>query len=365
VKRKRLLYWSFLGVAILVMSLSIRHFVTKRSKMGQASETVNAISKNANTNHFEDMGNTDSKPPEEFLPYEYSREVRSAQKDGAKAKITLKIVDSTGRRVPGARVHLRFVFFERENNVVKGVSDENGFFTAEKESTWRCEWAVQKDGYYDTTGLHSWTQGLSNESVKNGRWQPWNPTVEVVLKEKRNPIQMLTRTVEVPMPAYDTSIGFDLEQGEWVTPYGKGIHTDVAFEMADDYIDRNNQGQMFKLLFTNSVDGVVKKAKDTFSGFLSDYEAPLDGYQSELLSQWRVENGRMMEDSRIGEDDYLIFRYRSRVDEKGNVTEARYGKLYGKLEYSFGVQHKRRIHFTYYLNPTPNDRNLEAEGQRP
>jgi hypothetical protein len=202
-------------------------------------------------------------------------------------------------------------------------------------------------------------------SVKDGRWQPWNPTVEVVLKEEREPHKMNILTVEIQMPIYEKPAGFDFEIGDWVAPYGKGIHTDVTFEMTDDYIDRNNQGQEFRITFPNERDGIIRKNKDLFSKFPSEYEAPLDGYQRELVSKWLMQTGRMMEDSRIGEDDYLIFRYRSRVDGNGSVIEARYGKLYGKLEYSFGVHHKRRLYFTYYLNPTPNDRNLEAEGQRP
>ncbi len=41
---------------------------------------------------------------------------------------------------------------------------------------------------------------------------------------------------------------------------------------------------------------------------------------------------------------------RSALDQQGNVVSAHYGKIYGDF-----------MQFTYYLNPTPNDRNIEYD----
>jgi hypothetical protein len=38
------------------------------------------------------------------------------------------------------------------------------------------------------------------------------------------------------------------------------------------------------------------------------------------------------------------------LDENGNIKSALYGKIYGGFE-----------NFQYYLNPTPNDRNVEFD----
>ena len=46
----------------------------------------------------------------------------------------------------------------------------------------------------------------------------------------------------------------------------------------------------------------------------------------------------------------FYFRVRTKLDESGNVVSARYGKIYGDL-----------AQFTYYFNPTPNDRNVEFD----
>ena len=54
------------------------------------------------------------------------------------------------------------------------------------------------------------------------------------------------------------------------------------------------------------------------------------------------------------------FRIRTLYDEKGNLKEAYYGKIYGDFKIE-GDEKKGLIgiSFLYYLNPTPLDRNLE------
>ena len=56
----------------------------------------------------------------------------------------------------------------------------------------------------------------------------------------------------------------------------------------------------------------------------------------------------------IGEDDCMIFRTRTRVDENGKLVSAHYGKIYGPWEFSTVIRIK-----DIYFNPTPNDLNLE------
>ena len=44
------------------------------------------------------------------------------------------------------------------------------------------------------------------------------------------------------------------------------------------------------------------------------------------------------------------FRVRTKVDDRGNIVSAHYGKIYGDF-----------MQFKYYLNPTINDRNVEFD----
>ena len=59
--------------------------------------------------------------------------------------------------------------------------------------------------------------------------------------------------------------------------------------------------------------------------------------------------GKPIETNRNPNRNYL-FRVRTVVDDKGNIVSAHYGKIYGDF-----------MEFKYYLNPTPNDRNVEFD----
>ena len=70
-------------------------------------------------------------------------------------------------------------------------------------------------------------------------------------------------------------------------------------------------------------------------------------------------------DQRLGDSEYLVFRVRTVLDDKGNIISARYGKIYGPIEYGDSDSNQGgRVSFTYYLNPMDNDRNLEFDPSR-
>ncbi|MBR6021001.1 MAG: hypothetical protein IK066_01125 [Kiritimatiellae bacterium] len=52
-------------------------------------------------------------------------------------------------------------------------------------------------------------------------------------------------------------------------------------------------------------------------------------------------------------------RVRTRLDERGNVIDAQYGKIYMDFEAKSNPNVPCFGDFTYYLNPVPNDRNVE------
>ena len=59
------------------------------------------------------------------------------------------------------------------------------------------------------------------------------------------------------------------------------------------------------------------------------------------------------------ENKCFCFRIRTKFDDKGNVVEGYYGKIYGDVVMKWSYLGVSRVGFLYYLNPTPNDRNLE------
>ena len=85
------------------------------------------------------------------------------------------------------------------------------------------------------------------------------------------------------------------------------------------------------------------------SDLRSPHEAPANGYQPQLIRE------NLHHPGQTGKSDYDVnrnyfFRVRTILDANGNVKSALYGKIYGDPE---------QMNLSYYLNPTPNDRNNE------
>ena len=135
--------------------------------------------------------------------------------------------------------------------------------------------------------------------------------------------------------------------GDWVAPYGKGVNTDIVF--TEEFNKNSVTDFYYKLTvsFPNAGDGIqefdapalIQNATMGQSDLRSLHEAPADGYQSQY------EQNRS---SNLNRNYY--FRVRTKLDENGKVMSACYGKIYGDF-----------MQFTYYLNPTPNDRNIEFD----
>lgn len=291
--------------------------------------------------------------------WKLSREVEHAMTKGARARATLRVVDSTGKCVPNARVRLNFMFFERKNNFDTGLTDTNGLFSAERDTMSECNWLIEKDGYYATEGMHSFAANLTNDSVKDGRWQPWNPTLEVVLKEKRKPIPMYQNLIETTMPAGTNRLGFDFIVGDWVAPYGKGSNADMWYVYDETFIDRDNFYIKLSFAFPGENNGCYMRKTDNYSEFVSEHEATERGFETSYVSVIEQEKGKYTKEKRFGENDYMIFRIRTKTDDQGKIISSHYGKIYGPV----GVPHRwsKKFSFTYYLNPTPNKRNLEYD----
>ena len=98
--------------------------------------------------------------------------------------------------------------------------------------------------------------------------------------------------------------------------------------------------------------------KDTASGFSSLYEAPTSGYERQIVLSVDRTKQSVIKKEVIGDSEYLIFRVRTVLDEKGNVVNAKYGKIYGEIGYGEVDNGSGGIVFIYFFNPD-GTRNLE------
>jgi hypothetical protein len=102
--------------------------------------------------------------------------------------------------------------------------------------------------YYVLNGKTHYNIGRQRyifKEKKNGRWEPWNPTVEIVCKPVIKPIAMYWGGGEIEFPEKEKEFGFDLKRKDWIAPYGNGLQTDMIFKLEDDDGKESQAGKIF------------------------------------------------------------------------------------------------------------------------
>ena len=246
-----------------------------------------------------------------------------------------------------------------------GVTDSNGMFVAEGNAVIGVDGRVTVEGHYQT---------IVTVSVGTNRaMNSWSLEIPVLLKRIRNPIPMYFHIVNNPYISALEGVGkyrigqtssFDIVTADFLSPYGAGRVADFEFIWGMTIYSKDDDGlawnydTLCEIRMTNGVDGICRGSPDGAedgqigSLFYSAYEAPKDGYTN-YISFYDHVRGTKAE----GNDDrhYLYyFRVRTQTNELGQVTNALYGQIHGQIN----------GRFAYFLNPTPNDRNMEFDPKR-
>lgn len=305
------------------------------------------------------------------------------------AQGTFRVVDDSGKAMTGALVRVttfsRWVpgreFGRDEYEKIEGNTDTNGVVVlALPSKTGKLTYQVvpaeeTSDGV--TMKVNGMTCYMSGSGVlrfaeqAGGKWQPLNSVVDIVIKRVLNPIPMYARSWDdgqLVIPAYNVPLGFDLMKSDWIPPYGHGETADFIFrldcqlgEVTPDkvqYFDAT-----FTLSFSNDGDGIQEVIVPVLdvSRFRLPRFAPESGYVSNLV-QHAFEHRDASHYER-NEKQNFIYRVRTKKNGGGQIVSALYGKVAGP--FSFGVYvSNAKLKFRYYLNPTPNDRNLEFDPKR-
>lgn len=273
-------------------------------------------------------------------------------------KLTLLVKDEQGIPVEGAKAYISYSKPEIGGvgvaDILKeGLTGKEGLFTAESSTMSGVGLSAEKFGYY-TSNIH---YEFTSHSKPLNHWEPWNPTIEVVLKKKRNPVPMYIKyTDSIKMPALGTPVGYDLEIGDWVAPYGSGKISDFVFNF--NSVDRawTDYDCGYTLTFSNEKDGIQEYTFDSNvqSSYRWPFQAPEEGYTGELKRSRKDSPKTGLVTNAKDEINYL-FRVRTKTDQNGNIVEARYGKIKGEINVWPG-----KVKFFYYFNPDGTN-NLEEE----
>ena len=306
------------------------------------------------------------------------------------ATYRVRVVDSEdGSPVKDAEVYGGFVMASRgwDNtppaNVDRKRTDISGLCrlsgnTDEGESYF----GIRKASYYNSERGEVVFNG-GHSLLKLGRWLPDDVVVTARLDRIIKPIPMFVKYVGglVIVRKRDNSdyvsdddyaeiistnkieFSYDLVKGDWLPPYGNGSHADISvvswkeftgrktfqvpggFETIEYYRNHAN------ITFNGDGNGVCLVKRHALAG-IKIRTAPENGYETNLYRWYNSEGERNTDTSRN-----YAFHIRTQKDKNGNITSAYYGKVYG----DFRVNYLRGIAFRYYLNPTPNDRNLEFD----
>lgn len=265
----------------------------------------------------------------------------------------VRVLDEANQPVSGADVEMSFYVKPPPGQTqagerIHGLTDTNGLVQLVHENTGSIGlgFRTTKPGYYPATKGHQFADYRQEEPAK------WNPTITLLLKRIVNPIPMYAKRLNTHVPTLDKATAFDLSAGDWVAPYGKGVKSDINFTA---HFDKRRGGESdftLTVSFPNPGDGIQEFAisdAEKGSDLRSPHEAPAAGYQPQWMQTDNRKPGSPIETNRDPNRNYF-FRVRTVLDEKGDVKSANYGKIYGDF-----------MQFQYFLNPTPNDRNVEFD----
>jgi len=280
-------------------------------------------------------------------------EMEAKVRGGAKAKLNILVMDSTRTPVSGADIEI-----VGRGQIFRANSDGDGFClfertTAAQSLTFR----AQKDAYYSTEYYYYLDrQDAPWNCVKDGKWQPWDVTLELVLKEKRDPAPLHVKALEIIFPQKGVPYGIDLVAGDLVEPDGKGTNVDVIITCNSEKRAPNDFNRNIRIETVNG-GGFIHGAHDKWSEMKTPYTAPATGYESQVFFQTIHVPDKIVEDSNLRANEHLIFETYSRGDQPC------VGKIYGLLNFGEPSRNSTNAYarFLYFFNPVPGDRRIESD----
>jgi len=312
------------------------------------------------------------------------------------AKFTVRVIEEDQTPISAAK--LRIWSYEnpfKEEVMRHEKTDNKGEYIYERRVWQEIPFGVKKLNYYENQRTARFT------GAKDGKCQPFDNTITVVLAKKINPVPMYAISrLKTELPRIEAT-GFDLMRHDWVFPEGErvkptpeelssepisgvltrglGLETDILFSVERTGDEKKGAAKM-KLSFPRPGDGIIPVKDWPVTNLFR--EAPLEGYLPEFVweEEWETYEGTNLtkEGWQKGENIRVksreenpppvayYFRVRTVLDEKGQVVSALYGKIPHALHWGVkdiqwrtGTQ-TACISIGYYLNPD-GTRNLEFD----
>ena len=299
--------------------------------------------------------------------------------------LRVEVASDSGKPLPGARVLVsKDVLvpqspYPASNQVrVDALTDNQGIASTALDSVHAPEGAaISLDGYYVTTVSAAW------EAPRGSDGKTRSAVIKAVLKPIKNPIAMHAGSMigeprrYIRIPVIDREYGYDLLLCKPLPPLGDGLTADFFFVLAGNYVKKGQYHLELKVHFPNEGEGLFEfltpqrwsMHEPTYTGSLlqSDHQAPEAGYVSSLIRTTTQEPGGSRQRETSPKRNFY-FRCRTKFGPDGRIASVNYGKIYGDFDFCGGNPEKGYLaSFGWscsYLNPNPNDRNVEFDTNR-
>ena len=256
---------------------------------------------------------------------------------------------------------------------VKGLSNKDGLFR-----TWRhlqnipsLSFCMTKTGYYKARGK---MEHLLDDEGKIGC---------AAIKKRNAPIPLFVK--KIGAYAYEEStedlfskgdgvLRFDFMKGEWLPPVGNGETADVEFrrlpheDLGEGVNGAGVKGRSYRdsmsVKFLGEGNGLVEM-RIRPDDELKIRTSPKEGFSQDLVC-WHTIGKDLQPIDSFNKDRCFCFRIRTRKNDKGEIVEAYYGKIYGDIQMlamASPYVPVASVRMLYYLNPKNLDRNLEWNRQ--
>src|SRR6266568_326758 len=234
-------------------------------------------------------------------------------------KVILNVVDEAQQPVPGAEVKIWYHVRPAEGETIAfdkrvGITDSNGVFSASGPPSFELPCEAQKQEYYAAGKSYELGPAFLYDPAK------WSPTIALLAKRVVKPVTMYAKLVVQEPPVLNEPVGFDLAEGDWVAPQGKGSVKDFVFTKNLSLKSTSDYEGKIQLTFSNEGDGIQLYEPtdlEKTSSLKSPHHAPENGYRPELTRETSAHPGQP---SKFEYDPKRIyfFRVRTVLDKKGN-----------------------------------------------
>lgn len=277
-------------------------------------------------------------------------------------QVRVHVTEEDQSAVEGAAVDVRYLGYgSRKEETKSGKTDVKGNFESSGHADLAVVIFISKDGYYPTQ-----SEDLNKKQDHD---------LTFVLRKIKNPIPLYARRFRKKVPSIGNEHGFDFQVGDWVEPEGRGKITDLLFLVKIVNDENGKLAGKLNINFSKSDEGMIvvieKNGYIPTSKLHLPNQAPVAGYSDSFE---RIESS--YENKSKPMTTSYFFRTRGTRIKLDKMVYC-YSKLADGVKFTMGggkfldepyrskyPDEYGMVEFTYYFNPTSNDRNLEFDLRR-